>query len=168
MRGGATSNYSAEMWEYLHKDIMKNAYKRTNKRHFTGQIFKHNYKQDMMHGLKFLHMDVTIRRKRHTNWDEVCLLSIFRTKGNTNFLTPISLICFQADRRGKNVLPKTKKGINLASEEVRKNKKWRRLEQSLKTYLSNQYEELPNHLYSVRLYYLSYVRSFQDFANLRK
>lgn len=71
MRAGATSNYSAEMWEYLHKEVMKNAWKRSNKRDITKQVMKFNLRQDLFHVLKLDNPLEDNKKKRRTNWDEV-------------------------------------------------------------------------------------------------
>lgn len=41
-RGGVTSEYSAEMWENLHKTLMKGPYVGSNHKNVEGQLMKHH------------------------------------------------------------------------------------------------------------------------------
>jgi len=45
MRGGITKEYSAELWESLHKNIMKNPYRGSNKKRTEDQILNHHTHQ---------------------------------------------------------------------------------------------------------------------------
>jgi len=44
-RAGNTSEYSADMWESLHKNLMKNPYRGSNKKNVTSQILNHHLEQ---------------------------------------------------------------------------------------------------------------------------
>jgi len=44
-RAGNTSEYSADMWESLHKHIMKNPYRGSNKKNVVSQILNHHVQQ---------------------------------------------------------------------------------------------------------------------------
>lgn len=42
IRGGATQEYSAEMWENSHKTVMKAPYRKSNKKNIESQIMNHH------------------------------------------------------------------------------------------------------------------------------
>lgn len=70
VRGGVAINYSAEMWESLHKTVMKSPWKGSNKRNVDGQIMRHNAQRDMLFGLK-TYIEEETKQSKTTNWDEV-------------------------------------------------------------------------------------------------
>jgi hypothetical protein len=41
-RSGSPFEYSTNMYEHLHINLMKSAYRSSNRRDYTGQILKHN------------------------------------------------------------------------------------------------------------------------------
>lgn len=73
-RGGVPSNYSAEMWEYLHKTVMKKPWQGSNKRKVDRQIMCHNNVREFLFGVNSNWETKKTRSSRYTNWDEVSLL----------------------------------------------------------------------------------------------
>lgn len=113
LRAGVTCNYDAEMWEALHKYVMKKPWQRTNKKNVDGQIMKQANEQDLLASLSF-DVEEFMEQEQQSNIDK-------------------------ADITGMNVLPNTKKFINLETLKTKDpyKEKWRKFDSAMKTYLIN-------------------------------
>lgn len=70
-RGGITSNYSAECWEHLHIETVKNAWRRSNKKDVEDQIIEFNFEKDVLQP-EASTLDIGKKDgKKKTNWDKV-------------------------------------------------------------------------------------------------
>lgn len=120
MRSGVTENYSAEMWEMLHKVVMKKPWLRTNRKNVEDQM-----------------MNVVDEMNVLSSLDE----GLLEEKEDISVTTYID----KADVTGTNVLPQTKFYVNLEMMKVGHiNKdKWKRFEGALSTYLSNEIGTFP-------------------------
>jgi len=115
-RGGVTSEFSAEMWESLHKTLMKQPYRGSNKKNTDSQIMAHHARQWSVNQMNTLVDNSTVTEEAGEDEEEEL----------------------------SNILPQKKKMLNLielTSESHPHSEKWARFQSAIDLYLKIYYPD---------------------------